>query len=244
MFPLRTMSDDVRQSVPLLATPLITVHLNGLAPDLVPVPAKKMRPWWQSDIGTRNHANHCLPLTMANSLGYFILSPGGFSVSWDGSWEHDADVMKLDPLEPFVVDNHSACATFTVQPGFIPATAAVGDFVHIRSVPNVRGAWFTVMEALIEAWWQPGEFGIVCMLNRPGTFTVERGEPIAQMSVYNAASGFATMRVDESLADETPAWQERRCRPEYRKDLDYLRGRHPDGREEPTHIRSWSAALT
>lgn len=221
------------------AEAVITVHLNGLPAELAPVRAEKRRDWWQQDIGTRNHAHHCLPLTMANSLGYYILSPGSFRVLWDGDWDHDVAVTKLDPLEPFVVDNHSAAATFTVQPGFIPMTGSVGDFVFVKGVSNVRGAWFTPMEALIEAWWQPGEFGLVCMMNRAGAFTVRRGEPIAQMCVYRAAAGFASLAVSDAPPPETAAWHVRRGRPEYRKDLDYLQGRHPDGRPEPTHIRSW-----
>jgi hypothetical protein len=214
----------------------ITVHLNGLARDLIPVPAPVERSWWREDRKTRGHAIHCLPLTMANSLGYLIRSPDAFRVTWNGDWEEDVHV---EPLGSVIVDSHSAVATFTVQPGFLVSTREAGDMILIKSLANVRGAWFTAMEALIEAWWQPGIFGLVCMMNRPGSFVVERGQPLAQMAVYKAAGGLARLAVSEELPEETPAWLERRYRPGYRKDLDYLRGLHPNGKAEPTHLRRW-----
>jgi hypothetical protein len=218
--------------------PAITVHLNGLPADLAPVRSAPLREWWSDDSRTNGHARHCQPLVLANSLGYEIRSPGTFHVSWSGDWEDDATVT-VETGEEIVVDNHSARGSFTLQPGFIPATDRPGDFILVKSVPNVRDRWFTVMEALVEAWWQPGEFGLVCLLHRPGTFTVRRGESIAQMAVYRAEGGFASLRVSDDLPAETPAWRARRSRTGYRKDLDYLHGRHPDGTVEPTHVRSW-----
>ena len=125
----------------------ITIHLNGLPPDLIPIPAPVQRPWWQEDRKTCGHAIHCLPLTMANSLGYLILSPDAFRVTWNGDWEEDVHVESLGSA---IVDNHSALATFTVQPGFLVRTQDAGDFILIKSIANMRGAWFTAMDALIE----------------------------------------------------------------------------------------------
>jgi Family of unknown function (DUF6065) len=221
----------------------ITIHLNGLADDLIPVHAERLRGWWELDSKTAGHAHHCLPLLMANSLGYYILSPGSFGVAWDGDWDSDAFVDPIDGGEDFVVDNHSAHGSFTVQPGFIPTTSRVGDFILIRGIANRRQPWFNVMEGLIEAWWQPGEFALVCTLNRPGHFVVRRGEPLAQMAIYRAEGGFATLKISTALPVETAAWRERRGRPNYRKDFDYMRGRHPDGSPEPTHLRTWRAPM-
>lgn len=218
----------------------LSVYVKDLAPDLLPTAPPPAPEWWKQDPRTDGHAVHCLPLVMANTLGFLIRSPGRFRVTWDGDWDSYALVEPLSDDE-FTVDNHSARATFTVQPGFTARTQQVGDFLYVKALPNLRGAWFTAMEAMIEAWWQPGEFGIVCMLNRPGTYLVERGQPIAQMCVYRAEAGAATLEVHQGVPPETEAWRTRRSRPEYRKDLDYLRGFHPDGRREPTHVRSWQA---
>jgi hypothetical protein len=169
-------------------------------------------------------------------------SPGSFQLRWCGDWDRNPRVEVLDHSDA-VVDAHSAGGTFTVQPGFIVRTTEVDDFLMVRPLPNVRGVFFSAMEALVEAWWQPGEFGLVCILHRPGTFIVRRGDPLAQMCIYRAAGGSAPLRVEEGgVPAQTEAWRERRYRPEYRKDFDYLRGRHPDGKLEPTHRTSWRSA--
>lgn len=217
----------------------IVLYLTGLADDLVPEPGSPKCSWWEEDITTSGHAHHCLPLTMANSLGYVVRAPGTFRVSWSGDVHAPVTV---DLVDECVVDNHSAAGSFTVQPGFVPRTTEVGDYLMVRPVPNVRGPWFIAMEALIEAWWQPGEFGLVCLMTRPGSFVVRRGDPLAQMCVYRAEGGSARLDVRRGVPAETEAWRERRYRPEYRKDLDYLLGRHPDGRPEPTHRRNWKHA--
>jgi hypothetical protein len=176
---------------------------------------------------------------MANSLGYLIRSPVGFQVAWNGDWRTDV-IVRASAQASSAVDAHSAHAAFTLQPGFIPVTHEVGDFILIRSIPNERAAWFTVMEGLIEAWWQSAPFGLVCLLNRPGEFTVARGQAVAQMCVFRAEAGFASLDIVDGPPPETAAWRERRTRVGYVKDLDYLHGRHPGGQREPTHIRSWT----
>ncbi|MGW0229219.1 DUF6065 family protein [Actinopolymorpha singaporensis] len=214
----------------------ITLYITTLSDDLLPEPASPKRSWWGEDLATAGHAHHCLPLTMANSLGYVVRSPGAFRVTWDG----DVDThVTVDDVDDCVVDNHSAGGSFTIQPGFVPRTTDEGDFLMVRPVPNVRCPWFVAMEALIEAWWQPGEFGLVCLMTRAGSFAVRRGDPLAQMCVYRAEGGSARLDIRPGLPAETEAWRARRHRPDYRKDLDYLMGRHPDGTPEPTHRRNW-----
>lgn len=176
---------------------------------------------------------------MANSLGYYILSPARFSVHWDGDVEHDAGIEVLEGAASAQVDGHAAFGSFTVQPGFIPMTDRAGDFLYIKGVPNERGRPFQCMEALIEAWWNPAPFGLVFLLNRVGSFTIDRGEPLAQMFVYQAEGGDAPLATVEGAPEEFGAWEHRRYRPGYAKDLDYLQGRHPDGWLEPSHRTAW-----
>ncbi len=213
--------------------------LPGFDRQLLPVPAARHRAWWQDNGKTRNHAQHCLPLAMANSLGYFILAPCSFTVTWDGDPQHDACVEILERVTTAEVDAHAAYGSFTVQPGFVPMTEKPGDYLFIKSIPNNRGQPFHCMEALIEAWWSPARFGLVFLLNQPCTFTVDRGEPLAQMLIFRDESGHADLQVVDNPPEEYDAWTRRRYRPEYGKDFDYWRGRHPDGRPEPTHRVSW-----
>lgn len=213
---------------------VLRIARDRLAADLLPVPADRKRAWLNTDPMTARHWIHCLPLGMANSLGYFILAPATFTYSWSGAEDEWA---VIDGGDGFVTA-HTGPGMVTVGPGFIPITDRAGDFVQVKAIANQRYARWTAMEAMIEAWWNPGQFGVVLMLNRPGTHRVERGEPIAQMSVFPVEAA-ALELVDAAQHPETLDWARRRHRPEYRGDRDYLQGRHPDGSKVEPHYRAW-----
>jgi len=204
---------------------------------LLPVPAERRRAWFEDNARTREHARHCLPLIMANSLGYYILSPGRFLVSWDGSPHSPALVQVLEASSHCVVDNHAAFGSFTVQASFIPQTDDPGDFLMIKGIPNDRDARFSCMEAVIEAWSLVGNFGLVFLLHGAGTVEVQRGQPIAQMFLLKGGS--ARLEAVDGMPAGHQEWQARRHRPGYTKDLDYFRGRHPNGQPMEGHVTNW-----
>jgi|GEM_PF-3508807 len=207
-------------------------------PRFLPHPAEKGRDWWENDSKTRAHAHFCLPLLMANSLGYVIPSPGTFEVSWDGESDSDAIIAIKEIAAHSQVDGHSAHGSFTVQPGFIPRTQRPEEFLYIKGIPN-RRAPYTCMEALVEAWWNPARFGLVFLVNQAGSFVIHQGDPLAQMFVYEGRAGTAEFEVLQGYPRENQQWEQRRYRAEYRRDLDYLHGKHPNGHCEPAHVTSW-----
>lgn len=209
---------------------------------LAPVAASRYKEWWEDNNATANHARHCLPLAMANSLGYYILSPGTFKVRWNGDIKQRAEIIPIDRSSHFEVDNHAAFGSFTVQPKFIPRTYIPGDFVFIKGIPNDRRRDYVCMEACVEAWWNPGYFGLVFMLNTPGEFTVYMGQPLAQMFVYRSVTANAELDIIEEDHPGHKAWAQRRYRPEYVKDFDYQRGLLPNGDKAEGHITNWKEA--
>lgn len=220
------------------------LHLaQGYDRSLAPVPATKLRDWWEDNDKTRNHAKHCLPLQMANHLGYYILSPGTFIVKWDGDVHSPAKIEHIEKSSHYEVDNHAAFGAFVVQAKFIPVTEDPGDFVIIKGIANERSCPYNCMEAAIEAWWSVGNFGIVFLLNQPGEFLIPKGKPIAQMFVYSAAAA----AIEPELVDGDPPghaeWKARRSRKDYRKDLDYFKGANAAGADIQTHITNWSQAV-
>lgn len=210
--------------------------------DLIPVPAARHREWWEDNQATRDHARHCLPLSMANSLGFNILSPGTFKVSWDGNKNQRAKIEHLEKSSHYEVDAHAAFGSFTVQAKFVPVTDNPGDFIYIKGIPNQQGMPFSCMEAVIEAWWNVGNFGLVYMLNQPGEFTVHMGQPIANMFLYHGAAGAAIGEVYEGYPEGHEHWNNRRTRKEYVKDLDYMTGKNSAGEKIPSHITNWKDA--
>lgn len=209
---------------------------------LAPIPATKLRDWWEDNGRTTNHAKHCLPLQMANSLGYYILSPGTFLVKWDGDVHKSATITHIDKSSHYEVDNHAAFGSFTVQAKFIPVTDDPGDFVIIKGIPNERDCDYTCMEAAIEAWWSVGNFGLVFILHRAGEFLIPKGKPLAQMYLFYGAAGSAELDMVDGHPPGHAEWQQRRSRPGYQKDLDYFKGMKSNGEDVPTHISSWGLA--
>jgi hypothetical protein len=179
---------------------------------------------------------------MANSLGYVIPSPGTFEVSWDGNPKSDAKISIEQLAIHSAIDGHSARGSFTVQTGFIPRTHKPGDFIYFKGIPNQR-APYTCMEAAIEAWWNPANFALVFLINQACSFVISEGEPIAQMFVYAGDRAAAALTERMGYPPEHDAWEARRTRPDYSRDLDYMRGVHPDGSREPTHVTGWDRVL-
>lgn len=196
-----------------------------------------MRDWWDEDTKTKNHARFCQPLRMANQLGFYIVSPATFTVTWDGDLEHDSHIEILETSSHTTISNHSAHGSFTIQPDFIPITEK-GDFIYIKNVPNLRQP-YNVMEGLIEAWWSPAHFGIVLLCNQAGQFTIKKGEPIAQMLVLNDAD--LDLRLEVTGTHEAilhrQEWLEKREQ-QTGVVLDYLKGLYPNGTAVDLHYRS------
>jgi tetratricopeptide (TPR) repeat protein len=212
---------------------------------LLPIKARALRSWWEKDEKTRMHARFCLPLTMASGLGFYILSPATFTVEWDGEANHDAQVTIIDGSSHAQIDNHSSFGSFTVQSRFIVRTKNIGDFIYIKGVSNTYRKPFHVMEAMIESWWSPSEFGVVCLVNQPGKFTIEKGEPLAQMFVINVEQAQYGLAVAEGYPPFWKEWSDRR-KPEIYdgRNMDYLRGVLPDQTPVCPHMKKWTDTNT
>ncbi|CAN5621309.1 hypothetical protein BH10CYA1_BH10CYA1_42410 [soil metagenome] len=208
---------------------------------LLPVKARALRHWWETDDKTRMHARFCLPLTMASGLGFYILSPATFTVEWDGDPTHDTEVTIIDGASHAVIDNHSSFGSFTVQARFIGRTKSIGDFIYIKGVANQYRQPFNVMEAMIESWWTPSEFGIVCLVNQAGKFTIKKGEPLAQMFVVNTAQAQYSLATADGYPPLWDEWTERRKPEIYNgRNMDYLRGVLPDQTPVCPHLKNWN----
>jgi cyclophilin family peptidyl-prolyl cis-trans isomerase len=208
---------------------------------LAPVKANRLRNWWEKDAKTKDHARFCLPLTMAAGLGWYILSPATFRIEWDGNNEHDVKIDIVDGSSHAVIDNHSTFGSFTIQARFIPRTKRPGDFVYIKSLANEYRLPFYLLEGMVEAWWTPSNFGLVCMMNQPGKFIIKKGDPIGQMFVINAEQGLYDMAFRDGYPPGWQEWDEKRSSPSYTgRNMDYFKGLWPDGTEAHPHLKSWS----
>lgn len=221
---------------------MLTIHIpDNYDKSLLPIPASRYRDWWEDNYLTASHARHCLPLAMANSLGYYILSPGTFEVNWNGDLNTKADITHIETSSHYIVDNHAAFGSFAVQPSFIPVTQKPGEFVFIKGIPNQRCVPYRCMEACIEAWWSVGNFGLVFLLDHACSFRISKGEPIAQMFVLSDQTCSYPLKIENGLPEGHEDWKNKRYRKGYVKDFDYLKGYYPDGSKVDYHLTNWKA---
>jgi tetratricopeptide (TPR) repeat protein len=222
----------------------ITLYLPSFYDkSLAPVKAERLRGWFEQDSKTKDHARFCLPLTMGAGIGYYILSPATFTISWDGDVTHDAEVEILDACTHADIDTHSSHGSFTIQSQFVPRTKKPGDFVFIKGVANQDRLPYHFLEAMLEAWWSPANFGLVGILNQPGKFTIKKGDPVAQMFAINLEQATYELAFKEGYPAQWQEWDDKRRSPLYTgKNLDYLKGLWPDESPVCPHFKSWSPA--
>jgi hypothetical protein len=155
------------------------------------VPGRPQRAWMDSFAD--RHAYRCLPLTMANTTGWEILCPGGFSATWNGGPRSDDITLKGDPgfggLDRFV-RSHFTRGIITLHPGYLFRTPP-GWSMWTTGAPNHIKDGIQALTGLVETDWLPFPFTMNWMFTRPGTIRFEKGEPFC----------FITVAQDKALAE-------------------------------------------
>lgn len=223
-----TKKDSINET---LKIPIYTAGHYDLS--LFPLAGSRLRNWWEQDAKTKNHARFCLPMIAANSYGFYILSPADVTVTWNGG-QTDTILAVTNSCSHTSITNHSASGSFTIQAQILPRTP-VNVMTYIKPLPNLLMP-YQPLEGLMETWWLVNNFGIVCMVTQPGTFTIRRGDPIAHMiflgspihnyEIYHAG--------DIGLIEGHRELAQRRLN-YTKRELDYLKGIKPNGQPEDVH---------
>ncbi len=138
------------------------------------------RDWMDATPG--KFAYRCLPLTIANQLGFWVTNPVGFTALWLGSpdkveltFDAAADVWKGWITDQF---GHGI---LTWNTPFLFRTAPSGSRVLISGPPNYFTPDCQPLGALIETDWATMSFTMNWKIIRPNVAVrFERGEPIFQ----------------------------------------------------------------
>jgi hypothetical protein len=216
----------------------LSIHpLINAEPGLVPIArGKATRAWWEEDVKTVDHARFCLPLLMANQLGFELLSPIDVVVEWSGK---DEPKITVNDGDHRAITTHSAEGSFTIQLNLVFRTPE-NWFTLVKGMPNVRRP-FNVMEGLIETWWTPANFGVICLMHGPDIVRIRRGEPLA-VAVPIHADTLKFKPVQGCAGEHLPhrvAFEGKRR--QLGKTLDYLKGLTPGGERVCPHYRPGQA---
>lgn len=211
-------------------------------------PANQKRQWM--DVANAKNPYRCLPLSIANGYGWEILSPGKFTVSWNGGkLPNDVSIK--------TTNGHSATplfgeGTFTWHTGHLFKTE-YPYALYVTGAPNYPKHNVIPLSGIVETYWLPFTFTMNWQFTQPGEIVIEKDEPICQVFPVditmfdNMTAEVRSLEEDEEFAKEYWNWNYERINFAKQKSLgltngqgwqkNYIRGNYPpDGeRKCPFH---------
>jgi hypothetical protein len=206
---------------------LIAYKLDAEACPLVP--GRTERPWM--DAFDSRHPYRCLPLVIANSSGWEILSPCTFTITWNGGPANED--FRFDAEDGYaslnrIVTAHLTHGTVTFHTGYLFRTPP-GWNVWAGGPPNWPKDGISPLQGIVETDWLPFPFTMNWHMTRPGMVRFEKGEPfcfvfpIQQTAVDETVPIIRSIDVDPQLRKDLNDWSESRS-----SFLDRLEKRDPD----------------
>jgi hypothetical protein len=219
------------------------------------VPAARTREWMDKTPGS--FAYHCLPLVMANSLGWFVINDVPCEMEWDGT-EPSAGLQvwpteELNDMQKFMMpSSHFGSGVVTFHAEFMFCTEKRITLIT-KGPANMPKHGIAPLEGVIETDWLPYPFTINWKMTAKNVrVRFERGEPIAQIIPYPT----------DMIIDMEPEIRSLQSNPEllakyedYRKKRTvfnekfkyhatkrqkyYVRGEDSLGNKYPEHITDW-----
>jgi len=238
-------------------TSLICYRTRPEAPRLVP--ARAERAWM--DATDQRFAYRCLPLTIANSMGWEMLCPMTFEADWNGGSGLDAIEIAADSaeIEAFVA-SHFGSGVLTFMTHYLFRTDE-GIGLNVRGSPNLPKDGIHALEGIVETDWLDFPFTMNWKFTRPGRVRFEKDEPFCFIApvAYRALETVQPRIIPMDAAPEQKqAFLEySRLRGEFNKKLYdrdpeasrqrwqkwYFRGVRPDGSPgNPNHLSKFRAA--
>lgn len=216
-------------------------------------PASRTRQW-MSDSSDR-FAYRCLPLVIANQLGWDILCPVSFEASWNGN-NTDLDSIKIEFLTEetsTLISSHFGNGVMTFTLGYLFRTPKNHN-IWVKGPANMPKDGIAPLEGIIEADWAPYTFTMNWKFTRADhSVTFTKGEPIARILPYprhylnNFTPKIKHIQDNEALFDQYKKWNN--SRRQFIDDLqvsgsdaqkqkwqrDYMQGRDQDDKVHKEH---------
>ena len=161
----------------MTAPRLEAFRVSEEAPELVP--CTQERAWM--DAFPDRHAYRCLPLSIANTHGWELLTPAAFEVEWNGG-PHVADLTVRAlapfpaglPLEHFAISNF-ARGIVTFHTGYLFRTPPGWNLLTTGAFNEPRPG-IAPLTGIIESDWLPYPFTMNWQMLAPGTVRFEKDE--------------------------------------------------------------------
>jgi hypothetical protein len=164
------------------------------------------------------HAYRCLPLSMANTHGWEVLSPASFTIYWSGGPNaQDVSFLAHEPfpyLEHFV-SSHFTHGIVTFQVGYLFRTEPGWNLLATGPYNDPKDG-IAPLTGVIETDWLPYPFTMNWQLTRPGMVQFARDEPfcliapVPKNALETVEPEIHALESDRELEAEYRAWREQR----------------------------------
>lgn len=217
-------------------------------------PAPVERPWM--DDTDQRFAYRCLPLNIANTYGWEILCPAGFSATWDGGNTKDAITITPMPGQAPPALSHFGHGVLTFQVPCLFQTGRGMD-LYVSGPVNRPKDGIAPLSGIIETDWSPYTFTMNWLFTRPHhEVRFEAGEPFCHLfpvrrgEIEDFSPVVRKLSENPDLEREHKLWVENRNA--FNADLNtpgskavqdgwqktYFRGMKPSGEPAPVEHRS------
>lgn len=231
---------------------LICYPTSAEPPEIRPSPAG--RPWM--DATPASFAHRCLPLLIANSHGWEILSPYGFMAVWTGGVEKEALQIITNAPERLAPVSHFGSGVLTFYVAALFRTEP-GVNLWVTGPVNRPKDGIAPLSGIVETDWAPYTFTMNWVFTRPHhPVCFEKGEPfcfffpLLDNTVEAVEPEIRDLDADPEIAAEYRAWKKSRV--SFNKDLNvpnsaawkakweksYYRGLRADGSVGPASHRT------
>lgn len=151
--------------------------------DPMPIRTAGRRREWMEETVDR-FAYRCLPLAVANQVGWEILCPASFTARWNGKAGLDAIRIVFDGEESSLVGSHFGHGVLTFTLGYLFRTTKSHN-VWVKGPTNQPKDGIAALEGLIETDWTPFTFTMNWKFTRKRhKVRFEEGDPVATVIPY------------------------------------------------------------
>jgi hypothetical protein len=163
---------------------LVAYVLDGHHVEIRPAPIE--RDWMEST--NQRYAYRCLPLNIANTFGWEILSNAGFTATWNGSGAIDCIDVVPDPGMAAPAISHFGHGILTFHLPVLFRTDA-GDNLLVQGPVNRPKDGIAALSGIIETDWSPYSFTMNWLFTRPDyPVRFEKGEPFCHILPVNCGA--------------------------------------------------------
>ncbi len=151
--------------------------------DPMPIRTADRRRDWMDALPER-FAYRCLPLAIANQIGWEILNPVPFTARWNGKAGLDAIRLSFDGEPSALIGSHFGHGVLTFSLGYLFRTTKAHN-LWVKGPANCPKDGIAALEGIIETDWAPFTFTMNWQFTRKRhKVRFEKDEPIATVLPY------------------------------------------------------------